>query len=473
MALVGATLALLSHVAGIACAVTAVLARRSAPGAIAWSIALVALPYVAVPLYVLLGRTRFEGYVALRRAGDSELGDLLRPLARSAEPFIVQPALHGGNARALQSLARMPWTRRNGVELLIDGDATFDALFRAIDEAERSIVAEFFILRDDELGRAFLGKLAAKARDGVTVRLLFDDIGSRELPSSALTELRAAGGKACAFNESWGRRRRFQINFRNHRKIVVVDGKVGFVGGHNVGDEYLGRGKRGPWRDTHLRLAGPAATALQLAFLEDWYWAYDETPELPWEITPCPDDGDALALILASGPADEVETAGLAFLHLLTAAESRVWIASPYFVPDDAVMGGLRLAALRGADVRLLVPRKSDSVLVNYASESYLADLAGSGVKAYAYDAGFLHQKIVLVDGVAAMVGTANLDYRSIHLNFEISALLADESFASQIEEMLEADFARSARLDLEHLAARPWTQRLLPRLARLASPVL
>jgi cardiolipin synthase len=249
---------------------------------------------------------------------------------------------------------------------------------------------------------------------------------------------------------------------------------VAWVGGHNVGDEYMGRDpKVGEWRDTHVRIEGPAALGAQLAFIEDWRWATDVLLEgLSWE-PQVVDDGDAHGLIIASGPADTLETATLMFIQAINAATSRIWIASPYFVPDEATTRALQLAALRGVDVRILIPEKSDNPLVTLAAYSYFDDVESVGAQVYRYGAGFLHGKYVLLDDTVSMIGTANFDNRSFRLNFEITAAIIDRAFATEVEQMFEADFARSRLMLAGEYDEKPAWFRLAVRLSRLAAPVL
>ena len=275
-----------------------------------------------------------------------------------------------------------------------------------------------------------------------------------------------------SFHTTRGRKNRFQVNFRNHRKVVITDGEVAWVGGHNVGDEYLGRDEHiGPWRDTHVRVDGPAVLGIQLGFLEDWHWATKKIPRLNWKPYAA-DTGTAHALAIPSGPADLQETAELFFLHLINCANKRVWITSPYFVPDRTVVQALKLAALRGVDVRILLPSKPDHLLVYLSSFSYLEELCSTGVRVFRYTPGFLHQKVILVDDDIAGVGTANLDNRSFRLNFELTLVASDVSFNRVTSDMLSSDFERSVEINLSSIAERSLFFRSIVKLARLTAPI-
>ncbi len=458
---------------GVVAAVHAVLTSRTSQGALAWALSLVYVPVVALPLYAVFGRGRFVGYVEARRTSGDVFDEYGRSLAHAARD-LGAPAPEGfAGLGACERLARMPITTGNRAELLIDGRATFDAIFRAIDEAEDYVLMAFYIVRDDRFGQEVKERLIARAREGVRICLLYDELGSHSLGRAYVDDLRAGGVRVSTFNSTQGPTNRLQLNFRNHRKIVVVDGRVAFVGGHNIGDEYLGRApSMSPWRDTHLRLEGPSALACQLVYAEDWNWATGELLELDWTTRLAP-RGSQDALILPSGPADELETCALFFSHVITQAKQRIWIVSPYFVPDIDVLTALELAALRGVDVRVLVPDTPDHWIVWLAAFAYFGEVQHAGVKIYRYTGGFLHQKVMLIDDAAAAVGTANLDNRSFKLNFEITALVIDPDFAAEVEEMLERDFANSYLYDHATFHHRPYWVRIGAQIARLASPVL
>lgn len=459
----------LVYVTGIALAFDAVLNTRTAQGTLAWIFALIFLPFFAIPFYFVFGARRFNGYVRARRRGNSRINKLasaayeaLRPHATAAQPT------HSG--RSMDFIGLLPMTGGNQARLLINGTATFDAIFAAIDAARSYVLVQFYILRDDRLGRDLHAHLAAAVKRGVRCYLLYDEIGSSKL-KPLLHDMAAAGVKVSAFKTTKGPRNRFQINFRNHRKIVIADGTTAFIGGHNVGDEYVDRDPTCcPWRDTHVELKGPCVQAVQMSFCEDWNWAVGVVPELNW--SPTTVKADQRILIIPSGPADEVETFLLLTLQMIAASKQRIWIASPYFVPDDALTAALQLASLRGVDVRVIYPRNPDSTLVRLATRSTWPDLLRPGVKMFSHGKGFMHQKVMIFDDIAC-VGTANLDNRSIRINFEITALVDDHAFAAQCIAMLENDLK-----DCREIARDQWDKlnvldRLASRGARMLSPAL
>ncbi|MDN6319427.1 MAG: cardiolipin synthase [Marinobacter sp.] len=464
----------LLYLGSIACIYRILLTYRTAQGALAWIIGLLALPYVAVPLFLVFGRSRFGGYVKARRMGDQSLTDFLNHIERQATSLSPPDQKQlDKQLQVLCKLGRQPFTEGNRCTLLQDGEATFEALIRAMENATSYILLEFYIVRSDRIGQRIKTILEHKLADGVQVWFLYDEIGSVGLPRAYLKELSQAGAHVASFGDGNIRRRRLQINFRNHRKLLICDGKTGFVGGINLGDEYLGTViDEEPWRDTHCRIEGPAVTGLQLAWLEDWNWASDEFPELDW----APQNnlfGDERVLILPTGPADTWETCTLFFLNCINNAQSRIWIASPYFVPDFQIVNALQLAALRGVDVRIMIPEKSDSRLVRLTAYSYLVQANQAGIGIYRYQPGFMHQKIVLVDDQYAAVGTANLDNRSMRLNFEIIAVNTSDSFVVKVEAMLTEDLAHCRKMTEQDYQNRSVLFRLTCRAVRLLAPLL
>ncbi|GGC69867.1 cardiolipin synthase [Marinobacter halophilus] len=462
------------YLVALACIYRILLSYRTAQGAIAWIIALIGLPYLAVPLFLFFGRSRFGGYVKARRMGDRALTSLLDQFEQQTTSISNPGHEHfSDELQVLCKLSRQPFTSGNHCTLLRDGEATFEALFEAMEDASHYILMEFYIVRSDRIGQLIKAILERKLAQGVQVWFLYDDIGSVMLSRRWLRELSAAGAHVASFGKGNVRRRRFQINFRNHRKLLVCDGRVGFVGGINLGDEYLGTViDQEPWRDTHCRVEGPAATGLQLAWLEDWHWASNIRPELDWHPNNI-DHGDQQVLVLATGPADTWETCTLFFLNSINNARTRIWIASPYFVPDFQIMNALQLAALRGVDVRILIPEKSDSQLIRLAAYSYLVQASQAGIGIYRYQRGFMHQKVVLVDDRYAAVSTANLDNRSMRLNFEISIINTSPDFIGSVDIMLKDDLKHCQRMTESDYQDRSILFRLSCRAVRLLAPML
>lgn len=462
---------LAAWLAALPSAARAIMHTRTAQGAAAWVLALLLMAPLTLPFYWVLGRTKFSGYVIRRRKVMARAGDVLKlddemARHRKAPP----PPLEDIDGLA-RRLGVYGFTGSNAVDLLVDGEATYASILAAISSAREFVLVQFYIVRDDGIGRRLHAALTDRAAAGVKVHFLYDEVGS-SLGRGYLAGLRDAGVHCHPFDP--GRKgSRLQINFRNHRKVVVVDGTVAYVGGHNVGDDYLGLHQDvGPWRDTHLRIEGPAAAQAQVAFFKDWFWACDAAPDVPFHVRPA-EGGEAEVLVWPTGPADPQPECLMAHLAAIGAARRRLWLATPYFVPPEAVLQALRLALLRGIDVRILVPGWNDNRVVGWASQVHLADLAGCGAHVHRWPRGFMHQKVLLADDCLALVGTANLDNRSMFINFEITALCVHAPLVSQVAAMLERDFDRAPRVSQDEFRNAGYWQRLRCRAANLVSPML
>lgn len=470
----GYTIALL-HSLGMIAAIHAVLTVRTAQGSIAWALSLFFIPYLTLIPYLMFGRSTFDGYIKARRQANDEMRKAVselnwRPWVEEALTARASSAY--ASLRAMPKLGHMPCLANNQMRLLINGQSTFEAIFDAIGQAKEAVLIQFFIVHDDRLGQRLQTLLLKKAAEGVAIYLLYDRIGSHSLSNGYVQALRDGGVEVKAFGPRNGWFNRFQVNFRNHRKIVVVDGILGFVGGHNVGDEYMGeKPPLAPWRDTHVQVRGPVVACMQESFAEDWFWVAHALPPL---ILPevYPEDG-VLCQLLASGPADAYETCSLFFVEAIHAATERIWITSPYFIPDEAVFAALRLAVLRGVDVRLLLPSRPDHRIVYAASSLYAFEAVRAGVRVFRYEPGFLHQKVVLIDYDISAIGSANLDNRSFRLNFEVMLLTVDSAFAAEVEQMLNDDFANAHEIAKGEGRETHRLQQVGMRVARLISPVL
>jgi len=461
----------LFYAVGVLHMVHALMHVRTSQGAIAWVLSLLMVPFVAIPLYWLLGRRRFSREVGGRRAKDSRLAALAVSMVERLRRYEVDIPDDDAFERAAKILGGLPFTRGNRLELLIDGEETFDNIFETIRSAKKHLCVNFFIVKSDTLGVRFQQALIERARAGVRVFFLFDEFGSYKLPGRYLRELKAAGVECHSFgvNRFWWSR--LQLNFRNHRKIVVADGEVALIGGLNVGDEYLGRDARfGGWRDTHLAMRGPVVQAVQLVFLEDWFWASNSMPELDWETRL--EEPDQIAAVIPTGPADPADSWQLVVAEAANTSRQRLWIASPYFVPDEGVLTALQAAAIRGVDVRILIPERADHLLVWLSAFSYFDQSIPYGVRIFRYRRGFLHQKVMLVDHRLAAVGSANLDNRSFRLNFEITGFSPDPAFVDEVARMLEADFEASVEARVKDFSAKPFLFRAACRIARLMAPI-
>jgi len=456
-------------------AVWIVLQKRSPLSTLSWILSMAALPVLGFVLYYFFGPQR------LRRQRIKRLRSQARLYAKAdLDSLRAQAAQAPSHLRQLGQLGLascdIPVSTASDVRLLVGGEQTFGALFDAIRAARHHVHLEYYIFEPDGIGTALRDLLAQKARQGVKVRLLVDALGSKRLGPRFLAPLKEAGGEVGLFHGSRiGRRLRPVINFRTHRKIVVCDGWVGFTGGLNVTDEEDERRRPDAYHDVHLRLEGNAVRWLQTVFLEDWAYATGghgrHTAEEFAELLPPPSPGPHPVQIVASGPDNEREAIHRMVVAAIHVAQRRVWITTPYFVPGPSALMALTNAALRGVDVRLLVPRRSDSLVVSAAARSYFDELIAAGVKVWEYQARMLHSKTMVVDDDCGFVGTANFDNRSFRLNYEICALVYGPALTIPLGAQFEYDLRQSQRVPAHRRLA--FWQRLGDATARLFSPLL
>lgn len=458
--------------AGLAAAFHAVMSSRSAQGTIAWAIFCLTFPILGAPLYAIFGLGKLSGYVEFRRRGQREIHHVGRALRDCLRQHRVNTEEVFPQWRVLEDIGRLPVVAGNQVQLYREGVEAFAEMFAAIDQAQDYVLLQFYIWRHDGTGQRLRERLLAALERGVKVYLIYDQIGSFFLRKEYLKSLEAAGAEVAAFGTARYVFNPFRLNFRNHRKILIIDGKVAFSGGLNIGDEYVHRSQKfGFWRDTHFRIEGPAALAVQVAFVEDWYWARQELLKLPWKTEEFVREGSPV-LVIPSAPVEELEVCNLTFLHLIQQAKRRIWISSPYFVPDEEVLAALQLAALRGVEVLLLLPDKPDKFTVYLSSFYFLDRLHPTKVRVYRYTKGFLHSKAVVIDDDAVMLGTANLDNRSLRINFEIMFLFPEPRIVHLIEAMFLEDLKHARRVPEDEYRRRPWWFRLAVRIMRLMAPV-
>lgn len=444
--------------------------KREATSAIAWSLLVILLPFVGAFLFLLFGYQSVER--PLKRKRRHRVGYRSR---QGRQPIVAPPQVsYEGLGLLAEQLDGSPILAGNRAEFFHHGPPAFDAIFAAIERARHHIHLEFFIFRTDDLGERMLAALTAKARAGVEVRLLTDGIGARAFGNRQAKALAEAGGRWASFLPVSLWPRQLKVNLRNHRKIVVVDGQTAFTGGLNVGDEYLGKDpKFGPWRDTFLQVEGPIVETVQRVFVEDWDFSANEQLEGPAYFPALNQVGDVMVQTLTSGPDAETKTIREVFFAAMLRARKRLWVTTPYYVPDDGIRDALRLAAMSGVDVRLLIPQEPDHWTPYFAGRYYLPELLEAGVKVYLYANGFLHAKCITVDGRWASVGSANLDNRSLRLNFEMNLVFHSPHVVAELDRQFEHDLDDSHRLDGKTYAKRRWPGRLAENVCRLFSPVL
>ncbi|MEQ7800457.1 cardiolipin synthase [Pedobacter sp. ASV1-7] len=371
-----------------------------------------------------------------------------------------------------------PLTSKNAVKLLLNGENKFPEALEAIKNAKHHIHIEYYIFEDDEIGTALAEAMIAKAKEGIKVRFIYDDFGSKTIRKKLVPKLIENGVEAYPFLKVHFILLANRLNYRNHRKIIVIDGYTSFVGGINVSDRYInGNGEQIYWRDTHLRIDGPGTQYLQYLFICDWNFCSDSILEPNRYFFPANPQKAAeenkIVQIAASGPDSESPTILFSTLQAINLATTEILITSPYFIPGESLLDALSISSLSGISVKLLVPGRSDSILVNSAARSYYNDLLKAGVEIYQYQKGFVHAKTMVTDKKVAIVGTANMDFRSFDLNFEVNAIVYDTEIASELSEIFYDDLKDAIRIDAEQWANRPLYRQLLEKAARLLSPLL
>jgi cardiolipin synthase len=443
-----------------------VLQKREPAATLSWLVSLAALPYIGFAIYYVLGPQRIVRHRARRRRHHVHLP--LGPQGRGNESVELRTLAHATTGLA-------PSTARD-VRLLVDGGNKYPALLDAIAQARDHIHLEYYIYNPDRTGGALLDALVLRARAGVKVRLLVDAMGSKLAKQRFFAPLIAVGGEVAWFHPArlWLPWRRPWLNLRTHRKLVIIDGKIGFLGGINITDEEDERLRDDAYRDLHLRVEGDIVRALQEVFVEDWAYATERSDVVGdvMRTLPPAQTGVIRAQLLVSGPDSAWEAIHRMHVSAIYAATRRVWLTTPYFVPGEAAMMALTSAALGGLDVRLLVPKMSDSQLVTWCVRSFYDDLLAAGVKVYEYGPRMLHSKTLLVDDALAIIGSANFDNRSFRLNFESSLLFEDAHVASALSQLIEREFASAPRVRTDR--PRPlFSARLPEALARLLAPLL
>lgn len=366
-------------------------------------------------------------------------------------------------------------TQNNTIEMLPDGKRMFHKLLRDLREAKYAINVEYYIIKNDMVGQRLIEVLTEKASEGVSVRLLIDSLGSRSLNNRKLKDFRKAGGKVCYFFKPKLKFINMKLNYRNHRKIVVIDGQIGYIGGFNIANEYLGFKKRfGYWRDMHIRLLGGGVQDLNARFIKDWRFSSHEKIELDEAYyTPVTDDGYSAVQIVACGPESPKEEIKRGFMKMITYAEKNVYLQTPYFIPDASILESLKMAAQSGVDVRVMIPCKPDHMFVYWATMSYCGELLRSGARVFVYDNGFLHAKTIVADSQVSSIGSANFDRRSFRLNFEANAFIYDKDIAQNMEELFKEDMLHGHELTLDLYNKRSTWIKFKEAVSRLLSDVL
>lgn len=459
---------------------------RSTTKTMSYILLVIFLPFVGIILYFSLGvNYRNRKIYSKKLVKDVDLDQRLRKEILSSSNRIMET----GNEvlKENMALAKLvlheelsPITRNNSTEILVNGEEKFPKVLEVLESAQDHIHMEYYIYEPDQIGRKIAEVLKRKAREGVTVRFIYDDFGSRKVRRQLVAELRNAGVHAVPFYKIKLILLANRINYRNHRKIIVVDGSEAFVGGINVSDDYINyKGDDEPayWRDMHLHMTGPVVHHLQYLFMGDWNFCAGDNLEpnkvyFP-DFSEIHHPGDRYMQIVASGPDSDSPAILYSILQGVMLAESEILITTPYFIPGESLMDLLVISAKSGVDVHILIPAVGDSLVVNSAAQSYYLELLEAGVHIHRYTKGFVHSKTMVVDGEIVMIGTANMDIRSFDLNFEVNAIIYDEEDASRMRQIFFDDVEHAVEIDLQQWKGRPKHIQLLERVARLVSPLL
>lgn len=454
------------------------LENRHPAQTLTWLVVLGSFPLVGFIFYILFGRN-YRKEKMFRRKNIIDKQAFLKFEGENDPSNEEKMGQMGDHQRKLiylaEKLGNSPISFATQTRVLTDGDETFSHILEALKGATHHIHLEYYIVRHDDIGQEIKEILIEKANEGVKVRFLFDAVGSWQLSKKYIADLRQAGVEIIPFGPVRLPFLNSKFNFRNHRKIIVIDGSIGFAGGLNIGDEYLGRDASfGYWRDTHLMMRGEAVRSLQLIFLQDWYYMTNKSILSSDYLSPDLEENiHGGVQLIAGGPDNEWSVIKNIFFSMITSAEKSVWIASPYFIPDEDIFSALKIAALSGIDVRLLVPSRPDKKIVFYASRSYFPELLEAKVKIYEYEKGFMHSKIVIVDAELASIGTSNMDMRSFHLNFEVNVFLYRTRSTQKLVSEYGNDLQLSKEIEMNHFKKRHIGYRLIESMSRLLSPLL
>lgn len=483
--MVGSIITFLYVLNALIALVTILIKPRDVAAIWAWLLVLFALPGFGFVLYLFFGRGLTDKKkFHLRQSDLTELENFQDFKGDTLEHYdpIIQNEDHQHFVDFFSSLNQMPLTRKNAVTLLTDGQEKLTAVLKDIEAAEHSIHIEYYAFVTDNIGQQILKVLEKKAAEGVEVRLLYDAFGSHGTKTKDFKKLVENGGHVHTFITSQRALLRFRLNYHDHRKIIVVDGKIGYTGGFNIANQYVNHTKKfGYWRDTHIRIYGAAASLLQLRFLMDWNVSVPDQKKVGYHLDYFfkaeKEDQDQLyqtsIQLVSSGPNNEREQIKLSFIKLISSAKKRIWIQTPYLVPDESVIAALKIAAASGVEVKIMIPNKPDHPFIYRATQYYARQLIKENVQILVYENGFLHAKTLIMDDEICMVGSANQDIRSYRLNFESSAIIYDAAFLQQLADQFVLDEQASNPMTTETVKEMSNWLLFKQQISRLFSPIL
>lgn len=455
--------------------------RKEPKSAWAWLLVLNMLPGVGFLLYLLAGTDMHKRKMFKLKGIEEQVNEAVRKQeysVRNRELEEANPEIQGFSDLVYYNLksAGSVFTNDNEVKIFTDGNDKFDALIEDIRSAERYIFLQYYIIKNDVLFNRIKEVLVEKAAQGVEVRVLYDDMGCRSVGKKFWKELEKQGIHTAVFFPAPFGLLQLRVNYRNHRKIAIIDGKIGYVGGFNIGKEYIGLDpKFGHWRDTHLRIRGSALVGLLVRYIQDWDYAAKENLFANPDYFVYPEEkyGDVKLQIISSGPDSAMQNIRDNYLRLIHKAKNRIYIQTPYFIPDESIQTALLMAAYSGVEVNVMIPCKPDHPFVYWATMSYVGELIMAGANCYTYNNGFLHAKGLSIDGEACCYGTANMDIRSFSLNFEVNAMIYDEGVAQEMERIFREDLKLSTQITKDMYRGRSLRLRFKEQVCRLLSPVL
>lgn len=484
---------IISYVAGIIVSINIILQNRDPAKTMAWLLIFILLPGIGLVIYAALGRNIrkrkiFKTQKLATNIKENNLFKNMEPIEELVE--LEQRAINGNDLikdtyyegikkkviSLLLNTGKFPFTTNNNVKVFIDGNEKFESLLKDIEQAKEHIHLEYFIIKNSEIGIKLKELLIKKANEGVSIKILYDDVGCWRFwfDRRFFQDMKDEGIEIVPFLPAKFPIIGGKINYRNHRKIAIIDGHIGYTGGINIGDEYMGKNEKfGYWRDTHIRIEGSSVYMLQMVFLIDWYYttkkeSFDERyfPKLNYM-------GNSMIQVVATGPDSDWEAIHYAYFSAICNAKERVYIETPYFIPDESLLRALKSAALSGVDVRIIFPSIADHKIVHQASYSYFDDILRSGGKVYLYKKGFIHSKVVIIDNKISSIGSANMDLRSFMLNFEMNAFIYDKKIIKKITDDFFKDIENSEEIKLKDFENRPFIKKWVESVARLFSPIL